>query len=98
MTVKNHCSKQAAENAMFRPSYPPELFDYLAAIAPSHKLAWGCGTVNGQAAVGLSSLFDRVIATDASEKQIANAQPHAHVEYRVAPAEKSGIQSGTIDS
>jgi SAM-dependent methyltransferase len=97
MTFKDHFSKQAAEYAMFRPSYPPELFDYLAAIAPSHQLAWDCGTGNGQAAVGLASLFDRVIATDASEKQIANAQPHAHVEYRVAPAENSGIQSGTID-
>src|SRR6266480_5888123 len=29
---------------------------------------------NGQAAVGLASVFDRVIATDGSEKQIANAQ------------------------
>jgi SAM-dependent methyltransferase len=42
-------------------------------------------------------VFDRVIATDASEKQIANAQEHEHVEYRVAPAENSGIQTGTID-
>jgi SAM-dependent methyltransferase len=41
--------------------------------------------------------FDRVIATDASEKQIANAEPHERVEYRVAPAENSGIESGTID-
>jgi SAM-dependent methyltransferase len=45
----------------------------------------------------LASVFDRVIATDASEKQIANAQPHEHVEYRVAPAENSGIESETID-
>ena len=42
-------------------------------------------------------MFDRVIATDASEKQIANAQSHEIVEYRVAPAEKSGIGSETID-
>jgi SAM-dependent methyltransferase len=45
----------------------------------------------------LASVFDRVIATDASQRQIANAQPHEHVKYRVAPAENSGIQSGTID-
>jgi hypothetical protein len=31
---------------------------------------------NGQAAVALALVFDRVIATDASEKQIANAEPH----------------------
>jgi SAM-dependent methyltransferase len=42
-------------------------------------------------------VFDRVIATDASEKQIANAQSHEIVEYRVAPAENSGIGSKTID-
>jgi SAM-dependent methyltransferase len=45
----------------------------------------------------LSSAFDRVIATDASEKQIANAQPHERVEYRVAPAENSGIESARLD-
>ena len=42
-------------------------------------------------------MFNRVIATDASENQIANAQQHEHVEYRVAPAENSGIGSETID-
>ena len=42
-------------------------------------------------------MFDHVIATDASEKQIANAQPHERVKYRVAPAENSGIGPETID-
>lgn len=37
------------------------------------------------------------MATDASEKQIGNAQPHARVEYRVARAEESGIESKTVD-
>jgi ubiquinone/menaquinone biosynthesis C-methylase UbiE len=97
VSFKDHFSKQAADYAKFRPSYPQELFDYLGSIAPSHQLAWDCGTGNGQAAVGLASVFDRVIATDASEKQIANAQPHERVEYRVAPAENSGIESKTLD-
>src|SRR6266511_1261221 len=97
VAFKDHFSKQAAGYAKFRPRYPPELFDYLGFIAPSHELAWDCGTGNGQAAIGLASVFNRVIATDASEKQIANAQPHKIVEYRVAPAENSGIGSGTID-
>jgi SAM-dependent methyltransferase len=97
VSFKDHFSKQAADYAKFRPSYPQELFDYLRCIAPSHKLAWDCGTGNGQAAVGLASVFDRVIATDASENQIADAQPHERVEYCVAPAENSGIRSATID-
>ena len=42
-------------------------------------------------------MFDRVIATDASEKQIANVQPHERVEYLVASAEASWLESGTVD-
>ena len=97
MTFKDHFSSQAPDYAKFRPGYPQELFDYLASIAPTRRLAWDCGTGNGQAAVGLASVFDHVIATDASEKQISNAQPHERVEYRVAPAENSSIKSGTVD-
>jgi SAM-dependent methyltransferase len=97
MSFKDHFSRQASGYAKFRPGYPEELFAYLAKVAPSRQLAWDCGTGNGQAAIGLASVFDRVIATDASEKQIANAQPHERVEYRVAPAENSGIESGTVD-
>ncbi len=73
------------------------MFEYLGTVAPSRKLAWDCATGNGQAAVELAEVFDRVIATDASEKQIANAQPHERVEYRTAPAEQSGVESGGID-
>jgi SAM-dependent methyltransferase len=97
MGFKDHFSKQAADYATFRPRYPQELFEYLESVAPGSELAWDCGTGNGQAAVGLASVFDRVIATDASAKQIANAQPHNRVEYRVAAAENSSIGSETID-
>ena len=97
MALKDHFSRQAADYAKFRPRYPRDLFEYLGSVAPSRQLTWDCGTGNGQAAIGLATVFDRVIATDASEKQISNAQPHEHVEYRVAPAENSGIQSDTVD-
>jgi SAM-dependent methyltransferase len=97
MNFKDHFSRQAADYAKFRPGYPRGLFDYLGDLAPSRRVAWDCGTGNGQAAVGLASVFDCVIATDASKKQISNAQPHERVAYRVAPAENSGIHSGTLD-
>jgi len=42
-------------------------------------------------------VFDRVIATDASATQIGNTQSLERVDYRVAPAENSGIDSETID-
>jgi SAM-dependent methyltransferase len=97
MRFKDHFSKQAADYAKFRPRYPHALFEYLSSVAPDRALAWDCATGNGQAAVELAEVFDRVIATDASEKQIANAQPHERVEYRVEAAENSGIESGTVD-
>ncbi len=97
MTFKDHFSKQAADYARFRPRYPREMFEYLGTVAPSRKLAWDCATGNGQAAVELAEVFDRVIATDASEKQIANAEPHERVEYRVARGEESGMESESID-
>ena len=97
MTFKDHFSKQAADYAKFRPRYPQKLFEYLGSVAPNRGLAWDCGTGNGQAAVGLATVFDRVIATDASEKQIANARSHERVEYRVTRAEKSDLESASID-
>src|SRR5438045_6374447 len=96
MPFKDHFSKQAADYAKFRPRYPQELFTYLGSMAPSHQVAWDCGTGNGQAAVALASVFDRVIATDASETQIANAQSHERMAFRVAHADNSRIASETI--
>jgi ubiquinone/menaquinone biosynthesis C-methylase UbiE len=45
----------------------------------------------------LAQVFERVIASDASEKQIANAEQHSRVEYRAATAENSGIESASVD-
>jgi hypothetical protein len=73
------------------------LFRWLASVAPANELAWDCATGSGQAAVELTEVFERVIATDASENQVAKAEPHPRVEYRVATAENSGIESGSVD-
>ena len=94
---KDHFSKQAAEYAKFRPRYPKGLFQWLASVGPSRELAWDCATGNGQAAVELAEVFLRVIATDASEKQVANAEQHPRVEYRTATAENSGLESQGVD-
>jgi ubiquinone/menaquinone biosynthesis C-methylase UbiE len=66
-------------------------------MAPSTQLAWDCATGSGQAAVELAQIFGRVIATDASGKQVGNAQRHPRIEYRVATAEDSGLESSTVD-
>jgi ubiquinone/menaquinone biosynthesis C-methylase UbiE len=91
-------SDRAREYAQFRPTYPDELFDYVASVAPSRGLVWDCATGNGQAAVELAERFDRVIATDANEAQLEHAVEHPRVEYRRALAESSGIDSGSVDA
>jgi ubiquinone/menaquinone biosynthesis C-methylase UbiE len=96
-TFKDHFSKQASDYAKFRPRYPKELFHWLGSISASDELAWDCATGSGQAAVELAQLFDRVVATDASEKQVENAERHARVEYRVATAEQSRLDSQSLD-
>ncbi len=64
---------------------------------PRRRLAWDCGTGNGQAAQGLSRYFEKVIATDASEAQLRNAVHVPNVEYRIARAESSGLERGSAD-
>lgn len=59
---------------------------------------WDCGSGSGQATAGLLPYFRRVIATDASEAQIANAPPLEGVEWRVAMAEESGLDDRSVDA
>ncbi len=93
----DHFSGVAAAYARFRPRYPEGLFDWLAQVAPGRRLAWDCATGNGQAAAGLAAHFARVVATDAAAAQIEAAAPLPRVEYRVAPAEASGLPGGGCD-
>lgn len=96
-SFRDHFSGCAAEYRAFRPTYPPELFEFLAAAAPGRELAWDAGTGNGQAAVGLAAHFARVVATDASAGQLANAGRHPRVEYAVATAEECPLPDGRAD-
>jgi len=92
----DHFSDVAGRYADFRPHYPAELFEYLATLAPRNWLVWDCACGNGQATLGLARHFDRVMATDASQEQIASASAHPNVEYRVAPAEQSGLSDTSV--
>ncbi len=96
-TFTDHFSTLATGYSKYRPTYSGDLFAYLSSISPAHDLAWDCATGTGQAAVALADLFDNVIATDASSRQIQQANKHPSVEYRVAVAEDSGLEAASID-
>lgn len=94
---RDHFSKLAARYADFRPHYPPELFSYLASVAPAREAAWDCACGNGQASVDLASHFASVVATDASATQIQSAKKHPNIEYSVANAYASGLVDSSVD-
>jgi len=97
MPFQDHFSARAAAYAAYRPQYPRMLFEYVAGLVPRRTLAWDCATGNGQAAVGLASYFTCVVATDASAAQIAHASPNPRIDYRVAPADASGLADASVD-
>jgi SAM-dependent methyltransferase len=90
-------ARQADHYARYRPLYPKELFSHLADLCQHRQLAWDAGTGSGQAALGTARHFQRVLATDASEEQIAHAHAHPNVIYRQAPAHASGLAPGSAD-
>ena len=98
MEFKDHFSARAALYSQYRPTYPNGLFDWIASLVTRHELAWDCATGSGQAATGLANHFSRVVATDASEKQISMAEPHPSIEYRVAMAYESGLDDRSVDA
>ena len=94
---KDHFSTRAPGYAAFRPRYPDALFEWLGDLTPGHSLVWDAGSGNGQAAVGLAKYFDKVVATDASEAQIANAEVHQRVRYAVGRESDSGLPAQCCD-
>jgi SAM-dependent methyltransferase len=94
---KDHFSGHAGRYAVYRPTYPDALFAFLADCCDGRRHAWDCATGNGQTAIALTHWFDRITATDASTAQIDAAKPHPRIDYRVAPAEASGLASASLD-
>lgn len=100
MTTGNttdHFSPVARQYAGFRPVYPEALFDWLSSSTSRHNIAWDCGAGSGQATRPLAGRFKHVLASDISAAQLAAAPSLANVEYRVAPAEASGLPDRAVD-
>ncbi len=97
-SFKDLFSDASSKYAAFRPHYPNELFAFLATCCSEKKIAWDCATGNGQAAAHLSRFFDRVIATDPSAQQLAEAKQVVNIEYRQETAEKPSLSDNSVDA
>jgi len=94
---KDHFSAGSADYAAYRPTYPRALVDALADHCAHTGAALDVGCGNGQLSVLLADRFRLVTATDASAAQVAQAQPHERVTYRVAPAERCPLPDASVD-
>ena len=97
MSVKDHFSAGSADYQRYRPSYPAELFDFLAATAPALRVALDVGTGNGQAAGALARHFGVMLAGDPSANQLRHAVPHERVHYLRHAAERLPVRGGSAD-
>jgi len=95
--AKDLFSKQSDLYARYRPTYPKELYEYILSFVKEKNIAWDCATGNGQAAVVLSSYFNKVIATDISAAQIEKAALKENIEYKVCPAELTPFAENSFD-
>ena len=95
--MPDHFSRIADRYAAYRPHYPAEFVELLAAHAPARELAWDVGCGSGQLTIALADHFARVHATDLAQKQLDAAPPHPRITYRCAPAETSGLADASVD-
>lgn len=95
---KDHFSGHAATYRAARPIYPPALAALVADLAPRRARVWDVGTGNGQLAELLAERFDAVFASDASERQIAEARAHERILYAHEPAEAPSLPASSVDA
>jgi ubiquinone/menaquinone biosynthesis C-methylase UbiE len=95
--AKDLFSSQALLYAQYRPGYPRELYDFIVQYVNNRTRAWDCATGNGQAAVELAKYFEEVMATDISEKQLQQAQPHEKITWLVTTAEQTPFADNSFD-
>ena len=95
--MKDNFSRQADIYKKYRPTYPKELYDFILSKVENKNTAWDCGTGNGQTAKELAKYFEKIFATDISEKQIQNAEQAENIYYSIQPAEKTNFPDNTFD-
>lgn len=94
---KDYFSAQAGKYALFRPTYPAELYSFIFKHLHAKHHAWDCATGNGQVAQYLAGHFERVSATDISQKQLNEATKLPNVTYSISPAESTVFPGHSFD-
>ena len=97
MVFRDHFSAHASDYARYRPTYPDEIFGFLAGITRRKERAWDCATGNGQAATALAAHFRQVVATDASLRQLGRAVAAAGVHYVASSAHGAALRDDSVD-
>lgn len=95
--MKDLFSKDSGNYASYRPGYPPEIIEEALKFVPGRKVAWDCGTGNGQLARFLAEKFETVYATDISEQQLKQAPVLPNVLYSAQPAERTNLADQSVD-
>ena len=95
--MKDNFSAQSAEYAIYRPTYPQELYDFLFELVDKKDVAWDCATGNGQVARVLAQHFQQVYATDISEKQLSQALKLPNILYKVESSELADVPDQSFD-
>jgi SAM-dependent methyltransferase len=95
--MKDLFSAQSDLYAKYRPTYPPELYEYILSFVEKRETAWDCATGNGQVARVLASHFKTVLATDISENQLRHAAIAENIVYSLSPAEKTPFADNSFD-
>src|SRR5690606_15935651 len=95
VTFQDHYSEIADRYGRFRPSYPAELFDWLAGVVAAGARVLEVAAGSGQATRDLARVFPGTVATDASHAQLLRGDPG--VDRIVAAAEALPFRDGTFD-
>ncbi|MSR31021.1 MAG: class I SAM-dependent methyltransferase [Gemmataceae bacterium] len=93
----DHFSSRAPGYCQLRPTYPAELFAFLAEQCQGKELAWDTGCGSGQATTALANFFQLVMGTDISQAQIDQAPRHERVRYQVSQAGKVDLPGESCD-
>lgn len=89
--------------AVFRPSYPDEIFEHLVSLvntssSTGEKVAVDIGCGSGQATQKLTPYFDKIFGVDPSQAQISCATQNEKITYVCASAEHTSLPDQCADA